>query len=330
MTSGSFSRFSVPRPISALSIPLNATRLRLPNLGKTSHQINVLLDSAIDPRYRSLSHAALRCAAPFLVEKLVYRSASRDIERRIDRSFRVDGSRGGRGTTPCFPRRARGPPPPVLALPISLPPSCRSTFYRHSPRSILSADNASTSLRFRGGGVALLATDRSSKDRYFRQGVNRYRESRLRSSSSNLMQHLSFRNIFLSRGSRACDRASSSLSSSSCLVLSIMYLLSLPLFPSRAPAYWNTPGVQLSRVRLCHSCSIEQVGPRRHLAGFTFTVKCRRTATTETRNALLQGSRLRALPPSVLRLSVPSAFLTDFSLFPGILAKHSETHVPPP
>lgn len=157
MTSGSFSRFSVPRPISALSIPLNATRLRLPNLGKTSHQINVLLDSAIDPRYRSLSHAALRCAAPFLVEKLVYRSASRDIERRIDRSFRVDGSRGGRGTTPCFPRRARGPPPPVLALPISLPPSCRSTFYRHSPRSILSADNASTSLRFRGGGVALLA-----------------------------------------------------------------------------------------------------------------------------------------------------------------------------
>lgn len=131
------------------------------------------------------------------------------------------------------------PSPPVLALPISLPPSCRSTFYRHSPRSILSADNASTSLRFRGGGVALLATDRSSKDRYFRQGVNRYRESRLRSSSSNLMQHLTFRNIFLSRGSRACDRASSSLSSSSCLVLSIMYLLSLPLFPSRAPAYWN-------------------------------------------------------------------------------------------
>lgn len=99
------------------------------------------------------------------------------------------------------------PSPPVLALPISLPPSCRSTFYRHSPRSILSADNASTSLRFRGGGVALLATDRSSKDRYFRQGVNRYRESRLRSSSSNLMQHLTFpQHIPLSRLSRLRSR----------------------------------------------------------------------------------------------------------------------------
>lgn len=102
---------------------------------------------------------------------------------------------------------------PFLALRSLSPhllPSFRSTFYRHSPRSILSADNASTSLRFRGGGVALLAILHrfSSKDRYFRQGVNRYRESRLRSSSSKLMQHLTSRNIFLSRGSRACDRAS--------------------------------------------------------------------------------------------------------------------------
>lgn len=162
MTSGSFSRFSVPRPISALSIPLNATRLRLPNLGKTSHQINVLLDSAIDPRYRSLSHAALRCAAPFLVEKLVYRSASRDIERRIDRCRSIVQSRWISWRTrhdAVFSSTGTRPSPPVLALPISLPPSCRSTFYRHSPRSILSADNASTSLRFRGGGVALLATD---------------------------------------------------------------------------------------------------------------------------------------------------------------------------
>lgn len=54
-----------------------------------------------------------------------------------------------------------------------------------------------------------------------------------------------------------------------------MYLfLSPPLiyFSSPLPR-WNYryAGVQLSRVRLCHSCSTERVaGPRRHLAGFTF------------------------------------------------------------
>lgn len=197
----------------------------------------------------------------------MYRSASRyrERDRSIDRSFGVDGSRlGGGRDTPCFPRRARGPRscPPHLFL------SFRSTFYRHSPRSILSADNASASLRFRGGGVAVLAIDRSSKDRYFRQGVNRYRESRLRSSSSKLMQHLTFRNIFLS-----CDRASSLSSSPSCLT-TVYLFLSPPLiyFSSPLPR-WNYryAGVQLSRVRLCHSCSTERVaGPRRHLAGFTF------------------------------------------------------------
>lgn len=121
-----------------------------------------------------------------------------------------------------------------LSLSPHLLPSFRSTFYRHSPRSILSADNASTSLRFRGGGVALLAILHrfSSKDRYFRQGVNRYRESRLRSSSSKLMQHLTSRNIFLSRGSRACDRAS--FLPPPCLVL---YLSSFPLPPSLPPIY---------------------------------------------------------------------------------------------
>lgn len=281
---------------------------------------SVLLDSAIDPRYRSPSHAA-----SFLVEKLVYRSASRyrERDRSIDRSFGVDGSRlGGGRDTPCFPRRARGPRscPPHLFL------SFRSTFYRHSPRSILSADNASASLRFRGGGVAVLAIDRSSKDRYFRQGVNRYRESRLRSSSSKLMQHLTFRNIFLS-----CDRASSLSSSPSCLT-TVYLFLSPPLiyFSSPLPR-WNYryAGVQLSPVRLCHSCSTERVaGPRRpgwiYLRG-----KCRRTAARRE-TLFSKSSRLCALPPSVLRLSVPSAFLTDFSLFPGILAKHSETHVPPP
>lgn len=143
--------------------------------------------------------------------------SSRDIERGIDRCRSIAQSRWISSRW-RWTRRAvfssTGTRPPFLPSDLSLSPhllpSFRSTFYRHSPRSILSADNASTSLRFRGGGVALLAILHrfSSKDRYFRQGVNRYRESRLRSSSSKLMQHLTSRNIFLSRGSRACDRAS--------------------------------------------------------------------------------------------------------------------------
>lgn len=143
--------------------------------------------------------------------------SSRDIERGIDRCRSIAQSRWISSRW-RWTRRAvfssTGTRPPFLPSDLSLSPhllpSFRSTFYRHSPRSILSADNASTSLRFRGGGVALLAILHrfSSKDRYFRQGVNRYRESRLRSSSSKLMQHLTSRNIFLSRGSRACDRTS--------------------------------------------------------------------------------------------------------------------------
>lgn len=306
------------RPISVLSIPLNATRPRLPNLGKTSQ---IVSPSRFGDR-SSLSFAVSRRLVPRGKTGVsVCVAISR--EGSIDRSFGVDGSRlGGGRDTPCFPRRARGPRscPPHLFL------SFRSTFYRHSPRSILSADNASASLRFRGGGVAVLAIDRSSKDRYFRQGVNRYRESRLRSSSSKLMQHLTFRNIFLS-----CDRASSLSSSPSCLT-TVYLFLSPPLiyFSSPLPR-WNYryAGVQLSPVRLCHSCSTERVaGPRRpgwiYLRG-----KCRRTAARRE-TLFSKSSRLCALPPSVLRLSVPSAFLTDFSLFPGILAKHSETHVPPP
>lgn len=167
--------------------------------------------------------------------------SSRDIERGIDRCRSIAQSRWISSRW-RWTRRAvfssTGTRPPFLPSDLSLSPhllpSFRSTFYRHSPRSILSADNASTSLRFRGGGVALLAILHrfSSKDRYFRQGVNRYRESRLRSSSSKLMQHLTSRNIFLSRGSRACDRAS--FLPPPCLVL---YLSSFPLPPSLPPIY---------------------------------------------------------------------------------------------
>lgn len=126
-----------------------------------------------------------------------------DIERErslVDRSCTVDGSRvsvvGGHA---AFSSSGTRPPRSCPPISLSFPPSALP--FTDTPRSILSADNASTSLRFRGGGVAVLAIDRSStKDRYFRQGVNRYRESRLlsSSSSSNLMQHLTFRNIFSS------------------------------------------------------------------------------------------------------------------------------------
>lgn len=309
------------RPISVLSIPLNATRPRLPNLGKTSQ---IVSPSRFGDR-SSLSFAVSRRLVPRGKTGVsVCVAISR--EGSIDRSFGVDGSRlGGGRDTPCFPRRARGPRscPPHLFL------SFRSAFYRHSPRSILSADNASASLRFRGGGVAVLAIDRSSKDRYFRQGVNRYRESRLRSSSSKLMQHLTFRNIFLSRGLRS--RLLSFLLS----VLSY-HRVSLPLSPSHLLLI-SSSSLELP-IRRCStiacpslsflldrtSCWSETTPGWIYLRG-----KCRRTvARRET--LFSKSSRLCALPPSVLRLSVPSAFLTDFSLFPGILAKHSETHVPPP
>lgn len=219
-----------------------------------------------------------------------------------------------------------GTRPPFLPSDLSLSPhllpSFRSTFYRHSPRSILSADNASTSLRFRGGGVALLAILHrfSSKDRYFRQGVNRYRESRLRSSSSKLMQHLTSRNIFLSRGSRACDRAS--FLPPPCLVL---YLSSFPLPPSlppsipfsRSSAYRNYRYARCSTIA-CPSLSflLDRRSWSETTPGWIYLHgKVSSHRYRDEKRSSPQSSRLCALPLPVLRLSVPSADFLRISLF---------------
>lgn len=247
----------------------------------------------------------------------MYRSASRyrERDRSIDRSFGVDGSRlGGGRDTPCFPRRARGPRscPPHLFL------SFRSAFYRHSPRSILSADNASASLRFRGGGVAVLAIDRSSKDRYFRQGVNRYRESRLRSSSSKLMQHLTFRNIFLSRGLRS--RLLSFLLS----VLSY-HRVSLPLSPSHllliSSSSLELPIRRCSTIA-CPSLSflLDRTSCWSETTWLDLPSRQVSSHRCETRNALLQEFTIvRAssfCPPTLRSLCISYGFLS-FSRHPG-------------
>lgn len=226
-----------------------------------------------------------------------------------------------------------GTRPPFLPSDLSLSPhllpSFRSTFYRHSPRSILSADNASTSLRFRGGGVALLAILHrfSSKDRYFRQGVNRYRESRLRSSSSKLMQHLTSRNIFLSRGSRACDRAS--FLPLPCLVL---YLSSFPLPPSlppsipfsRSSAYRNYRYARCSTIA-CPSLSflLDRRSWSETTPGWIYLHgKVSSHRYRDEKRSSPQSSRLCALPLPVLRSDSPfplriSYGFLSFSRHPG-------------
>lgn len=150
--------------------------------------------------------------------------------------------------------------------------------------------------------------------RYFRQGVNRYRESRRCSSSSKLMQHLTFRYILLELAARAYDSLVSFFRS----CLTTMYLLSFLFFIFLLVLVRNTnTSVQLPRVRLRHSCSTE-VGSKRHLPGFTSTVAAPLRDERSPR-----GSQLSYLPSS------PVLFVfTDFSLF--LVAKHPETHVPAP
>lgn len=150
--------------------------------------------------------------------------------------------------------------------------------------------------------------------RYFRQGVNRYRESRRCSSSSKLMQHLTFRYILLELAARAYDSLVSFFRS----CLTTMYLLSFLFFIFLLVLVRNTDtSVQLPRVRLRHSCSTE-VGSKRHLPGFTSTVAAPLRDERSPR-----GSQLSYLPSS------PVLFVfTDFSLF--LVAKHPETHVPAP
>lgn len=232
--------------------------------------------------------------------------------------------------TRCFPHEARGFR--FLHFVLSLFPSASLCFpllpslslryllqiledrsFRQITRSPLWDSEAEVSLFSRSSQARKIARSLLVV-RYFRQGVNRYRESRRCSSSSKLMQHLTFRYILLELAARAYDSLVSFFRS----CLTTMYLLSFLFFIFLLVLVRNTDtSVQLPRVRLRHSCSTE-VGSKRHLPGFTSTVAAPLRDERSPR-----GSQLSYLPSS------PVLFVfTDFSLF--LVAKHPETHVPAP
>ena len=163
--------------------------------------------------------------------------------------------------------------------------------------------------------------------RYFRQGVNRYRESRRCSSSSKLMQHLTFRYILLELAAHACDSLVYPFFRS---CLTTMYLLSfLLLFSFSSYLFIFLP--LRSRWKYRHRRSNYRVSvfvipalPKLARDNTCLDLPPRQAALLRERNALRRFL-------SYLPFSPVLSMFTDFSLFPPSswqnIVKHMFRHL---